>query len=104
MIASFKQVLLTGIAIVSFLAVSSSLAGAKGDWTETFRLKNSHWVKHTPTSTILDGFIQAAEGIDITAKSFNGMNISDCGLHLKTDSTRQEFVSALMCAGVYPAN
>ena len=81
----------------------SSLAGTKNDWTETFQLKDGNYVEHTPTRVTLDGMISAGKGIHLGAgSSFNGMKISACGLDLLTDSSREEFVKALTCAGVYP--
>lgn len=82
------------------LCLGVSAYAANKDWTETFDLKGGNWVQHTPDYVLFDGFLQAGKELNLSG-SFNGTEISPCGLHLKTDSTREEFVTALKCSGLY---
>ena len=98
-----KRFLLPIITGTLFLLTISVQAGTAGNWTEKFQLRGGNWILHTPTYVNLDGWMQAGRSINISAKSFNGTPLTSCGLHVKTDSTRTEFVAALICSGLYPA-
>lgn len=99
-----KTVLLCVVLLSIFSSFSALAASSNANWSETFALKGGSWVMHTPTYVSFDGIIRAGVGIDIDAgSSFNGVIFGGCGLHIKTDSTRQEFVKALTCSGLYPA-
>jgi len=89
--------------IISLMLCTSAYA-ANGDWSALFTIGPNHniYVRHTPTMVCINDMICGGEGIDIEAKSFNGVPLTSCGLHLNTDSTKQEFIAAMNCAGVNP--
>lgn len=99
--------------IPSLMAIALSIGGAstcsasndlkeefKGNWSGQFRLLDGSIVTHEPDFTSL-GFIRTGKGISMKAKSYNGLPLSDEGLQLKTDSTREEFIEALLKSGLY---
>lgn len=98
-----KKLSLTAFALTTLTssAFADNNAEFRGNWTETFHLKGGHYIVHTPTYVLLDGNMKAGEGILIRARSFNGMPLGPCGLNVNTDSTREEFVAALRCSGLY---
>lgn len=100
---NLKHFLLTIAGCSLFLLTLSANASSAGNWTETFHLKGGNWIMHTPTKIVFDGFMTTYESLDIQSKSFNGTPLTSCGLHVKTDSTKTEFVKALICSGLYPA-
>ncbi len=104
MIKLFKRAL--SVCMIASAVVSTSVAVAeqapfKGNWTETFTLAGGNVVTHTPSSVILNRWMQGGQGINIYSPSLNGAPITPCGLCLKTDSTREEFIAALRCSGLY---
>lgn len=72
----------------------------KGNWSGSFTLKDGTEVVHTPTFTRM-AFMTAGTGISIKARSFNGLSLSEHGIQLQTNSTRDEFVEALKRSGAY---
>ncbi len=99
-----KNITRLGLAMVTTLGLLASfntaMASEKGNWTETFQLKGNNWITHTPNFVNFDGMMQG-RSINISARSFNGTPLAPCGLHVQTDSTREEFVAALQCSGMY---
>lgn len=80
--------------------ISASQSEFKGDWTESFYLKDGSAIIHTPAHIKL-GFITSGNSIVMKSKSYNGYPMSDIGLSVKTNSTREEFVQALIKSGLY---
>jgi len=72
----------------------------KGNWTKSFRLVDGSLVHHTPEKTSL-GFFSGGTGVTFKSKMYNGFAMSPKGFVLKTDSTEQEFVQALLDSGLY---
>lgn len=74
----------------------------KGNWTETFTLTHGEVAEHTPTCVrFKSGGLNLSMGksLDVDGSTFNGVKIVN--LHLKTDSTRDEFTAALKAANLY---
>lgn len=90
---------LGSILLCSVLLSTAAFAATKSDWYGTYDLGHGIWVKHTPNSVTLNGFITAGKGIDMNHTSINGMTIEN--LHLKTDSTRVEFEAAVKRISVF---
>lgn len=93
------------LALIATLSTSvNTYASGRSDWNERFALKGGHWVEHSQKYVTLDGMFRASQALHFNAGAkLNGMEITGCGLHLFTDSTREEFVQSLLCSGLYPA-
>lgn len=88
------------VAAVGFVLATSALAGNfKGNWTETFQLKDGHYAVHTPEYVSLDGVFTAGTELDIDGTTINGTTIQR--LDIKVDSSREEFVAALKRSNLY---
>lgn len=83
---------------LAFTASSAHAEDFKGNWTETFSLKDGHYVVHTPDYVSFDGLIRAGEALNLDT-ILNGTRITN--FHVKTDSTRDEFVQALRQSNLY---
>lgn len=72
-------------------------------WTEKFELKGGNYVEHTPNHVCFNGIMCSEDGIDINIPdiSFNGERLTPEGLHIHTDSTREEFIEGLRHSGLY---
>lgn len=71
----------------------------KGNWTETFQTTTPLGaITHTPTS-VKFGFMQSGKKLSLGG-NVNGYSFSST-LVVLTDSTREEFVAALMAANIY---
>lgn len=68
-----------------------------GNWTRTFTLRDGSTVEHTPHK-IRMGFITASE-IDMHASVYNGLPMK-APLVLKTNSSVDEFIAALVASGL----
>lgn len=73
----------------------------RGNWTETFQTNTSVGpITHTPEA-INWGFLRVGNAINMSAGSnFNGHTFARA-LRLERNSTREEFVAALVSAGIY---
>ena len=100
MIIAFKNSLIIAILLLINVCVNASV---NGNWTETFDLKGGNWVVHTPKNVSLNNTFFSGGCINIEGKTFNGIDISSCGLHICQDSTREQFVDKLTCSGLYPS-
>lgn len=96
----FSILLLISFSVKVF-AIASSVPEFKGNWAERFSLRSGGYIEHTEQYVNLDGFIFSGKEMHITGKSYNGIPMSSCGLHLKTNSTREEFIEALRCSGLF---
>lgn len=76
------------------IIASSAFAGAavKGNWTETFNLKDGTVVTHTASDTCVQRSKLTLCG---------GLGVSAFGLNLHTNSTKKEFIAALKASGLY---
>lgn len=100
--------IMTNALVAALILSASSLCVAsdnlkeefKGNWSGTFKLLDGTEVIHEPTFTSLS-FMVAGKGISMNCRVFNGMPISEYGIQLKTNSTREEFVAALLKSGAY---
>lgn len=74
----------------------------KGDWKGYFRIIDGNYVRHWPGFVSLNDAFISTTGLHFGANStIYGMKISPCGLHIVADSTREEFIEALHCSGLY---
>lgn len=97
----FKKIFSFTIAVLVFFSLSAMANDS--NWTETFALKNGSWAIHSPNYVEFDGFRSKHNLIIGGGSMVNNTRIGLCGLYLSTESTREKFVSALTCAGLYPA-
>lgn len=72
----------------------------KGNWTETFILKDGSPIVHTPQRVSL-GFMSCGEVLTLMSRSYNNIPMSQEGLVVKRNSTREEFIEALIKSGLY---
>ena len=70
---------------------SPSAVPFKGNWTESFKLKNGETITHTPQNVRMGSFT-VGKGLTLKNSNFNGKIFN---IHVVTDSTREEFVAAL---------
>ena len=70
------------------------------DWTEMFTLKSGKEILHTPDKIELMGFMIVRESLDVEGDFFDGISLTG-PLHLKVNSTREEFIEALKKSGLY---
>ena len=70
----------------------------KGNWKKKFNLPGGNYVIHTPENVNLDDTWYGQE-IIIEDSTMDGLHINS--LHLKTNSTREEFVAELRRSGLY---
>lgn len=74
-------------------------------WSANFTIGPKHDViiSHTPTRTCINYSICAGRSLNFGPGSvFNGIKMSSCGLHLRTQSSKEEFIESMRCAGVDP--
>ncbi|MGI4851977.1 MAG: hypothetical protein ACRYGR_08560 [Janthinobacterium lividum] len=77
----------------------------KGNWTDTFYLKNgSSFITHTPKYVSLDGFMTSKTAITLKSSSYNNMPLSKDGFNVQTNSSKEEFLEALIKSGIYEKN
>lgn len=87
--------------MVSCSSFASSLQEEfKGNWSGTFTLKDGSVVTHEPNRTSL-GFMSSSQGISMKTKNYNRFPVSEEGIQLKTNSTKEEFIAALVASGLY---
>lgn len=86
-----KKLIVLTATLLATVSLGAFAASPKANWTETFKLKGGNWVTHTPTYVSYNDMIKAGKELEIN------------NLDLKTDSTREEFVNALIRSGEYPA-
>lgn len=72
----------------------------KGNWTETFILKDGSSIVHTPERVSM-GFMSSGGVLTLRSKSYNNIPMSTEGLVVKRNSTREEFIEALIKSGLY---
>ena len=72
----------------------------KGNWTENFILKDGSPIVHTPNYVSL-GFMTGGKGLNLISPSYNNIPMTEEGLRVKTNSTREEFIEALITSGLY---
>ena len=72
----------------------------KGNWTESFRLKNGEFIHHYPNRIVWGG-TSGGTGLIIKMPNYNNMLINPCGLNLITNSAREEFIQSLKDSGIF---
>ncbi len=85
---------------MSFSSEKSEKEVFKGNWTQSFQLKDGSLITHTPKMVSVGG-MGAGEGLSMKSPYFNNMRMSDTGLDVKTNSTIEEFKAALVKSGLY---
>ena len=75
----------------------------EGGWIETFPLKGNNFIQHTPSYVSLNDMIISGRSILLTGvPSYNEAPLSDEGLFVKVNSSREEFIERLKRSGLYP--
>jgi hypothetical protein len=77
----------------------STSVPVKGNWTESFRLKNGEIASHTPQGIKFCFFNGSKEINNQGTMIYNGYTLGK--FHLKIDSTREEFIAGLKASGLY---
>lgn len=98
-LTSFLTSILLATCLSAVAAEHAPFGGFKGNWTQKFPFKGTHYVLHTPTYVNVDGWLQAGEELHLNNLNLNGVIIKN--LHLKRDSSREEFVEALNHSNIY---
>lgn len=75
-----------------------------GEWEATLTLKNGETITRTPDYIRIGNGMRIGKEVHINSRIFNGMALNNQGLHLKVDSTPEEFLNALVNAGVLDLN
>ncbi|MBX3457089.1 MAG: hypothetical protein KF820_01835 [Candidatus Paracaedibacteraceae bacterium] len=97
-----KKLFLSLIVASSVFAAEPQQEQQLGNWTETFQTAAGP-IEHTPTSTRM-GFISCGKSMKMSAGSnINGF-VFPANLELTTNSTREQFVTALKAGKIYTGN